>query len=64
MTPGLGLALGALLGLGLVDLVYKRGMAAGEAAAPTEVPAMASPPTQPTAPAEPKVTTEIGRAHV
>jgi two-component system chemotaxis sensor kinase CheA len=31
--------------------------AAGEAAAPTETPAMASPPTQPAAPAEPKVTT-------
>jgi drug/metabolite transporter (DMT)-like permease len=29
VTPGLELALGSMLGLGLVDLVYKRGMAAG-----------------------------------
>src|SRR5215470_11042258 len=42
-----------------LEAMVERGMAtmaAGEAAAPTEAPAMASPPTQPAAPAEPKVT--------
>src|SRR5262245_32471641 len=39
-----------------LEAMVERGMAAGEAAAPTEVPAMASPPTQPAAPAAPKVT--------
>jgi two-component system, chemotaxis family, sensor kinase CheA len=43
-----------------LEAMVERGMAAmaaGGAAAPTEAPAMASPPTQPAAPAEPKVTT-------
>src|SRR5689334_1841207 len=42
-----------------LEAMVERGMAAmaaGEAAAPMEAPAMASPPTQPAAPAEPKVT--------
>src|SRR5262245_12237165 len=43
-----------------LEAMVERGMAAmaaGESAVATEAPAMASPPTQPAAPAEPKITT-------